>query len=997
MLDRKLDSIIEKRGEKSIPFHSLMSRRITNILLVSSLYDSFTLEEDGNFTEVLFSEYLDLNLRYAPRIVRVSTGKEALLLLKNENFDLVISMLSIGTIQCDELGKTIKKDFPGLFFVILVYSQRDLQILSDNRSMEFRPQSFVWQGDVRLFMAIVKSLEDRLNAEKDAKIAGVKCIILVEDSMRFYSSYLPMLYTELMEQTQLLMADGVNQMQKLMRMRARPKILHAKTYEEAISLYHSFKDNILGLILDVRFEKNGVEHAKAGFELARDIRTHDAECAILFQSSEDSDREEALELGAAFINKNSTTLLADVRVFMQDFLGFGDFIFRSPSGVEEARASDLRELKRELRLVSDESLYYHATKNHFSTWLMARTEFDLARTLRPQKVDDFESISNLRAYLISSLKLWMDRSKAGQIEDFSPETFDYDTEFVRIGSGSLGGKGRGLALFHSLLNTYKIGDHFPNVDILVPHTAVLATGVFDSFMNAGELKNIVFNTETEDSLKHPNWDSYIANVFLKTPLPKRTREMLLSFLKEVDYPLAVRSSSLLEDSPTYPFAGIYSTYMLPNNSKNINVRLEHLTKAIKLVYASVYFKASKAYIEATPNRLEEEKMAVVIQQIVGTRYGQSVYPNFAGVAKSFNYYPLEGMKEEDGVVSVALGLGGTVVDGGKCVRFSPESPGKLYQFSSTDQFLKNSQRKFLALDMRVEDGLSGNQPEKDLHLVSLDLEKAQEDGTLPAVGSVYSPDNDMIIDGTYRPGVKLVTMAGVLKGDFFPLAPLLKLLLNIGKIAFSSDVEIEFAAILGNKLKGEKSQFGFLQIRPMVCGTQALSELDEIDETNAICISHSVLGFGYIEDICDIIYVQSTGFDRGKTSMVAMQIGKINSELKQQGRNSLLIGPGRWGSSDPWLGIPVKWNQISSVKCFIETPFPDMDVNQSQGTHFFQNITSLGLGYFTQTRAQADFLDNSYLDNHESKTDYGLVSHIRLKKPLEILINSRKKKGVIRP
>ncbi len=997
MKDRKLDSIIEKRGEESIPFHSLMSRRITNILLVSSLYDSFTLQEDGNFTEVLFSEYLDLNLRYAPRIVRVSTGKEALLLLEKESFDLVISMLSIGTMQCDELGKAINERFPDLFFVILAYSQRDLKILSDNRTEDFRHQSFVWQGDVRLFMAIIKSVEDRLNAEKDTRIAGVKCIILVEDSLRFYSSYLPMLYSELMKQTQLLMTEGVNQMQKLMRMRARPKILHAKNYEDAVSLYKSFKNNILGVILDVGFKRNGEEHPEAGFEFAREIREQDTECVILFQSSEESDRAEALNLGCAFINKNSATLLADVRGFMEDYLGFGDFIFRSPSGVEIARASDLRELKRELRMVSDESIYFHAKKNHFSTWLMARTESHLAQTLRLQDADDFESVTSLREYLISSLKLWMDRSKAGQIEDFSAETFDYDSEFVKIGSGSLGGKGRGLALFHSLLNTYNIGDHFPNVDILVPHTVVLATGVFDSFMDTGELRDIIFKPETRDSQEETDLDKFVVKTFLKTPLPEKAIEMLLSFLHKVDYPIAVRSSSLLEDSPAYPFAGIYSTYMLPNNNKDINVRLEQLLEAVKLVYASVYFKESKAYIEATPNRLEEEKMAVVIQQIVGARHGSNVYPNFAGVAKSFNYYPLEGMKEEDGVVSVALGLGGTVVDGGKCVRFSPETPRKLYQFSSTEQFLKNSQRKFLAIDMGVENGLSSNEAGADLHLVSLDLEKAQEDGTLPAVGSVYSPENDTIIDGTFRPGVKLVTMAGVLKGDFFPLAPILKHLLKIGKIAFSSDVEIEFATILGSKVKKERSKFGFLQIRPMVCGTKAHSELDDIDETNAICISHNVLGFGYMKEISDIIYVPAKDFNRSDTNKVAMQIEKVNSQLKQENRNSLLIGPGRWGSSDPWLGIPVKWNQISSVKCFIEIPFPDMDVNQSQGTHFFQNITSLGLGYFTQTRARTDFLDTSFLENHKNKTDYGLVKHIRLEKPLEILINSRKKKGVIRP
>ncbi|MCK5132230.1 MAG: histidine kinase [Candidatus Sabulitectum sp.] len=998
MQDRKLDKILERRGEEPIPFHALMSRRITNILLVSSLYDSFTLEEDGNFTEVLFSEYLDLNLRYAPRIVRVSTGEEALLRLKKENFDLVISMLSIGPMECDELGKAILLNFPELPFVILANSERDLQILSDNGKLEHIHKTFVWQGNVLLFLAIIKSIEDRLNAEHDAQIAGVKCIILVEDSTRFCSSYLPMLYTELMKQTQALMSEGVNQIQKLMRMRARPKILHARNYEDGIHLYKTFQDHVLGIILDAGFEKDGKECPEAGIQLARKIRAHDSECPILFQSAEESNRKKALDLKAAFINKNSVTLHAEVREFMKNFLGFGDFVFRNPDGTEEARAGDLRELKRALRSVSDESLYYHAIRNHFSTWLMARTEFDLAHTLRPQKVDDFKTIGDLRAYLISSLKLWMDRSKAGQIEDFSSDTFDFDTEFVKIGSGSLGGKGRGLALFHSLLNSYRINEGFPDVEIFVPHTAILATEIFDRFMGTDNLKSIVFNSETADHLEDENWDCRIANAFLRTSLPESAIEMLHTFLEEVHYPLAVRSSSLLEDSPAYPFAGIYSTYMIPNNNPDINIRLDQLLKAIKLVYASIYFRESIAYIEATPNRLEEEKMAVVIQQIVGSKHGSSVYPNFAGVAKSFNYYPLDGMNEEDGVASVALGLGGSVVDGGKCVRFSPESPGKLYQFSSTKQFLENSQRKFLALDLTTDGNLNPEEPGKDMHIVSHGLEKAQEDGTLAAVGSVYSPDNDIIIDGTFRPGVKLVTMAGVLKGDFFPLAPLLTKLLQVGKMAFSSDVEIEFAVTFGNRSDGEINKFGFLQIRPMIRSAASLAGMDIIDEdeTGAICISHQVLGFGFIEGISDIIYVSAENFDRSRTTEASLEIEKINSQLKRENRHSLLIGPGRWGSSDYWLGIPVKWNQISSVRCFVETPFPDMDTTPSQGTHFFQNITSLGIGYFTQTKSGNDFLDTDFLENHETETDLGLVRHIRLEKPLEILINPRKKKGVIR-
>jgi DNA-binding NarL/FixJ family response regulator len=979
MRDRKLDEIVRRQGIDSVPFHALMSKRIRNILLVSSLYDSYTLEEDGKFTELLFSEYLQLNLRYAPRIVRVSTGEEALQYLEQESFDLVISMLSIGHMQCDELGLAIKEIVPGIPFVVLAYTQ-----------------VFVWQGDARLFLAIIKSIEDRMNAEHDSRIAGVKCIILVEDSIRFSSSYLPMLYTEIMQQTQTLMTDGVNQMQKLMRMRARPKILHASNYEEAIELYRLFQDHVLGMILDVRFEKEGVEYPRAGFQLAEEILSNDPECPILFQSSEEINRKLANRLGSAFINKNSPTLLADLREFMRGYLGFGDFVFRNPDGKEVARAGDLREMKRALSRISDESLFYHAERNDFSTWLMARTEFDLAHALRPQKVEDFETVGKLRSYLLSSIKQWMERYRAGQIEEFSSETFDYDTEFVKIGSGSLGGKGRGLAFINALLNIYSINDEFPEVKIYVPPTAVVATEVFDRFMENPGLIELIFHSENSDnsqsSLKR---DRTIARAFLEALIPDDVREMLHAFLEEVRYPLAVRSSSLLEDSPSYPFAGIYSTYMLPNNSPDIDVRMSQLLSAIKLVYASTYYSESVAYIETTPNRLEEEKMAVVIQQIVAREHGDAFYPNFAGVAKSYNFYPLDGMNEKCGVASVALGLGGTVVNGGKCVRFSPDSPEKLYQFSSTDEYLRNSQRDFLALDLKQSRSVNLDNPWKDDHLVYLDLARAQEDGTLAPVGSVYSADNDMIVDGTFRPGAKLVTMAGILKGDYFPIAPILKYLLRIGKVSFSSDIEIEFAVNLGNASKGELHEFGFLQIRPMGHTVGIMPEVEDINEENAICISHQVLGHGYIDDIRDIIYVSSGKFDRSQTTEIAGEIENLNRRIGHLRRQSLLIGPGRWGSSDSWLGIPVRWNQISSVGCIVETPLPDMDVEPSQGTHFFQNITSLGIGYFTLKRKGMDYLDYDFLENHNALEETKFLRYIHLYKPLRILINTKVKKGII--
>ena len=994
MKDRDLDRIAGHRGADPVPLYSLMSRRVRNILLVSSLYDSYTLEEDGRLTEVLFSEYLQLNLRYAPHIHRVSTAQEALEVIDREHFDLVITMVRVGSMRLELFTQSVRELDPDLPIVVLAYTSRDLEVLGSAGKLESVDKSFTWQGDVRLFLAIVKWVEDKLNMEHDSATAGVKCIILVEDSIRFCSSYIPLLYTELLEQTQNLMNDAVNQMQMLMRMRARPKILHAETYEKALALYTKYSEHVLGVILDAGFEREGKEDPLAGFALAEEIRGEDPDCPILFQSSEERYRDRAYGMDAAFIDKNSPTLLAEVRQFMRRYLGFGDFVFRDADGNEVARADDLRSLSRALRVISDESLINHARKNDFSTWLMARTEFDLAHALRPQKVEDFQSPEELREYLLSSIKLWRDRYRAGQVEEFSVESFDIDTEFAKIGSGSLGGKGRGLAFMNALLNTYLIEERFPGTSISVPPTAVIATDIFDAFMETPGLRDLVF-APIDAEVETFERDSLIADAFVASRLPSGVVEDLGRFLEEVDYPLAVRSSSLLEDSPAQPFAGIYSTYMLPNNHPDVSVRLKELCDAVKLVYASTYFYESVSYMESTPNRLEEEKMAVVIQHVVGRRHGDCYYPDFAGVARSFNFYTLQGMNEEDGVASVALGLGRTVVEGGKSVRFSPSAPQRLYQFSSVDQFLRTSQREFLALDLSGRSGHPDGLPGEDMNLVRLDLERAQEDGTLPAVGSVYSPGNDMIMDGTFREGVKLVTMAGVLKGDEFPLAGMLGFLLEVGRSAFACEVEMEFAVNLGRSGKHGENEFGFLQIRPMGFNEELDPVSGDIDESGAICVSGSVLGVGRIEGIRDIIYVPGAGFSRSDTPAAALEIEAINRILRGDGRPSLLIGPGRWGSSDSWLGIPVKWSQISSARCIVETPLEDMEVDPSQGTHFFQNITSLGIGYFTVSRSNGDRLDTDWLDSVPWEGSGEHARHITLDEPLEILIDRKASKGVI--
>ncbi len=1008
---RSLDSIVGRREQKSIPFSALMPWRVRSILLVSSLYDSFTFQEDGNLNEMLFSEYVELNLRYAPAITRVSTAQEAIDSVRENQPDLVITMPRVGEMDAFEFGRMVKEINPALSVVLLAYDTRELALLKAREDVTKVDRIFVWQGDARLFLAIIKWAEDRANAQHDAKLAGVKSIILIEDSVRFYSAYLPLLYTEIMEQTQALMAEGVNRMQKLLRMRARPKILLATCYEEGFALFQRYREHALGVIVDARFPKDGQIQPGAGLDFARMVKAADPEIPVLMQSTDSDNQTVASSIGATFINKTSQTLLHKVRDFLRTYLGFGDFIFRRQDWTLVATAKDLRSLVEKVKTVPDESLLFHATRNDFSTWLMARTEFDLAKALRPIKATEFRSASELRAFLLSTLSDYRSQSHAGLVAEFSDESFDAGCGFTRIGSGSLGGKGRGLAFINSLINAYDIENHIPGVRIFVPPSAVVATDIFDRFMEENQLASLVLGECTDEEVRR---------AFLSTPLPSNALRALQAFLSGVSYPLAVRSSSLLEDSSHQPFAGIYQTYMLPNNHENLEIRLEELSRAIRLVYASTYYTDSKSYIDSTPNRLEEEKMAVVIQQVIGRRHEHYIYPDLAGVTRSYNYYPIKDMQPEDGVTSVALGLGRTVVDGGRCVRFSPKEPRRLYQFSSTRDYLKNSQRQFYALDLskpgpgqqgghqssrdvhaRSDDGTAAGSGvshdiELDTNLAHLGQDDAIKHGTLEAVASVYSPENDAVYEGIFRPGIKLITMAGVLSGTYFPLPDVLRFLMEVGKTSFSCHVEMEFAVNIRQPEEGPH-EFAFLQIRPLVLEshTEDLS-LHEINPATAICISTGALGHGRLEGIRDLIYVRPDKFDRSRTVEIAKEVGTINAHLREADRPYLLIGPGRWGTADHWLGIPVSWAQISGVRCIIEAEMRDIQVDPSQGTHFFQNITSFGIGYFTlRSQDPLAFLDQDWLDAQAPHAETEHLRHLRFSEPLEIVVDARTGTGVV--
>jgi hypothetical protein len=966
-------------------FGHLMPHKVQEILLVASMYDAFTLEEGGRLTELLLSEYRELNLSFAPRVTRAGTGEEALALMNVRRFDLVITMGRLGDMEATALARAIKDHSPNLSVFNLAFNPRELAHLQAADRDSCIDRFFLWSGDGRLLLAMIKYCEDRMNIAHDTRYGDVRLILLIEDSVRFYSRYLPLLYTEVLEQTQSLMEEDLNLSHRLMRLRARPKVLLAHTFEEAWELYSQYKDSLLGVISDGRFPWGGEEREDAGVEFIRRVKYVDPHTPAVLQSTNGDLEDTAYQVGAGFINKHSRQLLSELREFMLENFGFGSFVFRLADGTEIGRAANLRAMLQMLRTVPVESVRHHASHDHFSNWLRARTEFGLASLLRPRKVTEFSGDEELREYLVQAISRFRRERQRGVVADFSRRNFDATSAFVRIGGGSLGGKGRGLAFMNSILHRYQVTTRFPGVEIGVPSTAVVGTDVFDRFMNQEGLWECALAESEEET---------ISRAFLEAKLPPEIYGDLEAFLELVKYPLAVRSSSLLEDSQFQPFAGVYATYMLPNSHPDLKVRLDQLCDAIKLVYASAYSQAAKSYIEATSNRIEEEKMAVIIQQMVGRTYEHYDYPHFSGVAHSANFYPGGGARPDEGVASVALGLGRTVVEGGKTLRFSPHHPEVLPQFGTIADWLNGSQREFFAVNVSNPDVYPG--AHDDFNLSLLDLSDAERHGTLEPVGSVYSAENQAIYDGIHRPGARLVSFAHVLKSDIFPLADILKLLLELGRRTMSAEVEIEFAVVLQDG-KLAPHQFGFLQIRPLAAGYEAPDIPEEIlSPEKALVATNVALGNGRAEDIMDILYIPPSAFDRAKTREMAEEIGKFNRRFVKEKASYLLLGPGRWGSSDAWLGIPVRWDQISAARIIIETDLDDFKVTPSQGSHFFQNLTSFQVGYLTVNAGEGtSHLDWSWFDEQEAQEEGEFVRHLRLPRGLTVLIDGRTRRGVV--
>jgi CheY-like chemotaxis protein len=982
------DLIIAEEGYGNL-FYGIqnpMRVRITNVLLVSSLYDLYLFEEDGRLYDLSRNEYEGFNLGQPPELTCVSSGKEAVFLTKEgRRFDLILTTLHIDDMQAIDFARMMKQSGINVPIVLLMHDSRELKDFLMDHDISIFEKVFIWQGDFRLIIAIIKFLEDKLNVERDTQTVGVQTIIVIEDNVIYYSSFLPIIYTEILKQSQRLTSEGINLGHKFLRMRASPKILLCSTYEEAIVCYQRYKKYMMGIISDIDFPRNGKQDPLAGIDLARAIRQEKPDLPILLFSTVLTNKKLAQDAHASFILKDSPTLLQELQQFMIRYFSFGDFIFCLPDGTEVGRANDMRSLEEMLRVVPEESIRYHADRNHFSSWLKSRTEFWLADKIRPRKVSDFPTIEALRQDLINSLHHYRNLCQRGIVPYFSKDSFESEANFTRIGGGSLGGKARGLGFANMIINDYNLRNKFVTVKIFVPSAVVLGTDVFDYFLEQNDLHHFALTC---------NDDHEITSRFLAAnKFPQNVLTDLEAFLMLVDEPLAVRSSSMLEDSQYHPFAGIYETYMIPNSHPELHVRLQDLLDRIKRVYASTFYQSAKECIWVISYRQEDEKMAVIIQRLIGKLHNERYYPDVSGVAKSYNFYPLPPQKTADGIAMVALGLGKWVVDGGNTVRFCPKYPEDIIQFFSVKETLKTSQRFFYSLDLNADSNFGAETHDEMVQQHALDV--AESDGSLRYVGSTYSKDNDAIHDGILRQGMRIVTFRPILRDHLIPLPQVIDLLLDMGVWGMGTPVEIEFALNLSSNSK--KTEFALLQMRPMVIHREPeVLKIVETDRKKILCESNQVLGHGIIQGIHDIVAVDYYQFDRTRSREVAQEIAAFNSKLNSSNRPYLLIGVGRWGSLDPSLGIPVSWEQISGARAIIETGFRDMSVMPSQGSHFFQNITSFMIGYFTvDEHKQEGFVDWDWLSQQSPMEQKKHTKLIRFDKPMIIRINGHQNKGMI--
>lgn len=969
-------------------FQNLMQKRIFNVLLIASDYDAFMLEEDGRVEEQLFFEYVALNLSSPPRVTRVSNLDEALKELARKKYDLVFTMPGTDITAAFDDAKTVKSLFPDIPIVVLTPFSHEVSrriALEDMSAIDF---VFSWLGNVDLLLAIIKLLEDRMNADNDIGKVGVQMILLVEDSIRFYSSVLPTLYKFLFKQSVTFATEALNEHEQMLRMRGRPKVMLARNYEEAMALYEKYKNNILGVISDVSFNHNGTKDSQAGIKLAHEIRKQDPYLPIIIESSEPENEHKVSEFGGCFVDKNSKKLSVDLGEAITDNLGFGDFVVRNPEdGTEVMRLSSLKDWQRRINDIPDKSLFYHSAKNDISRWLYSRAMFPIANVLKNLRFNDLSQSQKVRDVISDAIVKYRRMKNKGIVAIYKKDRFDHYSNFARIGQGSLGGKARGLAFIDSIIKKRHEAGSIPGIDINIPRTVVLCTDIFDEFMSRNNLYQVALSTAADEVILHH---------FLEAELPSSLTEDFLSLFDVVDRPLAIRSSSLLEDSHYQPFAGVYSTYMIPRSEDKF-VMLKRLSDAVKGVYASVFFSASKAYMNATRNVIDQEKMAVIIQEVVGDYHEDVYFPSFSGVARSLNYYPVGKEKMEDGIAQVAVGLGKYIVEGDRALRFCPEYPRSVMQTSTLDTALRDTQTYFDALSNIVNDDVFTT--DDGMNIVHRNISDFAGKPALDYMVSTYNAADDMLIDNNVGRGRRVVTFANILRDNVFPLAEAVKFMLSVGKEAMGRPVEIEFAGLLNRNLttSADKGNIYWLQIRPIIDKKNMIDDkLVNLPDNELILKSNSALGHGNIDDIRTLVYVKPEAFDNLETKKIAEQIAAINRILTDENRYYILIGPGRWGTSDPSLGIPVKWTDISNARLIVETALENFNIEPSQGSHFFQNLTSFGVGYLTVNPSDKEsFIDNAYLNGTPCVRETEYVRVLEFGQPLRISIDGTKSVGMV--
>ena len=969
---------------KDVSFKNLMTHRIFNVLIIANPYDAFMLEDDGRVDEKIFNEYTELGLRYPPTFTQVSTMVEASEVLSTTSIDLVICMPGNADNDAFTVARAVKREFPDIPCVVLTPFSHGITQRIMNEDLSIFEYVFCWLGNTNLILSIIKLIEDKMNLEHDIDEAGVQMILLVEDSIRFYSSILPNLYSYILTQSQSFATEALNSHTATLRMRGRPKVVLARTYEEAMDYFVRFPENILGVISDCRFPKGGVKDSEAGLKLLSEFHRRAPFLPLIMESSETENAEKAEKLGFRFIDKNSKKMNIDLRNVMAEHMGFGDLIFRDPKTHEEIRRiRNLKELQDNIFSIPNDSMLYHLSRNHVSRWLCARAIFPVSEFLKTVTLEKLRDVDQHRQIIFDAIVQYRHMKNVGTVAVFKRDRFYAYSHFSRIGDGSLGGKGRGLAFLDNIIKTHPEFNEFEGVKVSIPKTVVLCTDVFDQFMDNNNLYQLALSDAPDEE---------ILQAFIKAQLPDQFIDDFKTFFEAIRHPIAIRSSSLLEDSHYQPFAGIYSTYMIPYlDDKDEMLRM--LAAAIKSVYASVYFKDSKAYMTATRNVIDQEKMAVILQEVVGKQYGDHFYPNFSGVLRSINYYPLGYEKSEEGIASLALGLGKYIVDGGQTLRVSPYHPTQVLQTSDMEIALRQTQTQFYALDMKrvgvdfkVDDGFN---------ILKLKVKDAENDGALNFIASTYDANDRVIRDGLYDGGRKIVSFNGVLRHGVFPLPELLKLSMHHGADSMRRPVEIEFACTLNDDRTGE---FYLLQIRPIVDSKQVLDQdIMTIPDDKCLLRSHNSLGHGVSDDIVDVVYVKTDeNFTASDNPVVAMEVERINKKFLADGKNYVLVGPGRWGSSDSWLGVPVKWPHISAAKLIVETTLKNYSVDPSQGTHFFQNLTSFGVGYFTIDENKGmGFFRKEILDAMPAVEETPHVRHVRFSKPLHIMMDGMKQEGLV--